>query len=301
MRCHTKTGIVLLMIAQILTMVSIVILYSSFFSINIEDITNQTIETIILILPASGIAGIGGILTLIGAILFYVGRKEFGEKHQKFVFYALIIFVISIIISIVIAGITMYSTFSSVSQNMFSETDPSESIDLIRNSYLLPITSFSSIISAIVGGLIWVFGLYNLENSQGKKVLYIYYICLVATAVIVSVFTYNALNEYLFSQGFEDMINANADSSNSFTQLIGYTQWMGPTAIIGFIGTIVSSLLLLFALYIPYKRINSGELVPIQPDNQSTTTNRHCPNCGQAIPFDANICPYCSKRFDDYL
>jgi uncharacterized membrane protein YhaH (DUF805 family) len=24
---------------------------------------------------------------------------------------------------------------------------------------------------------------------------------------------------------------------------------------------------------------------------------RMCPSCGRAIPFDANICPYCGKRF----
>jgi hypothetical protein len=24
--------------------------------------------------------------------------------------------------------------------------------------------------------------------------------------------------------------------------------------------------------------------------------DRYCPDCGNAIPFDANICPYCGKR-----
>ncbi len=24
---------------------------------------------------------------------------------------------------------------------------------------------------------------------------------------------------------------------------------------------------------------------------------RRCPNCGRSIPFDANTCPYCSKKF----
>lgn len=28
---------------------------------------------------------------------------------------------------------------------------------------------------------------------------------------------------------------------------------------------------------------------------------RICPNCGKHIPFDAKICPYCSKKFKDYL
>jgi len=24
---------------------------------------------------------------------------------------------------------------------------------------------------------------------------------------------------------------------------------------------------------------------------------RYCPDCGRSIPFDAQVCPYCSKRF----
>ena len=63
----------------------------------------------------------------------------------------------------------------------------------------------------------------------------------------------------------------------------------------------ISNLLLVIALYIPYKRITSGELVPVIPTTKSSEPDRRCPNCGQGIPFDAKICPYCSKRFEDYL
>lgn len=27
--------------------------------------------------------------------------------------------------------------------------------------------------------------------------------------------------------------------------------------------------------------------------------DRYCPKCGRTIPFDANICPYCGKKFGD--
>lgn len=27
---------------------------------------------------------------------------------------------------------------------------------------------------------------------------------------------------------------------------------------------------------------------------------RYCPACGRVIPFDANICPYCGKKFEVY-
>lgn len=33
----------------------------------------------------------------------------------------------------------------------------------------------------------------------------------------------------------------------------------------------------------------------------STDSGRRCPNCGRSIPEDARACPYCAKRFEDYL
>lgn len=38
----------------------------------------------------------------------------------------------------------------------------------------------------------------------------------------------------------------------------------------------------------------------IQPSKKEDKRDRYCPKCGRAIPFDANICPYCGKKFDDY-
>lgn len=35
--------------------------------------------------------------------------------------------------------------------------------------------------------------------------------------------------------------------------------------------------------------------------NQIDNRGRVCPNCGRPIPFDANICPYCCKKFESYL
>ena len=38
----------------------------------------------------------------------------------------------------------------------------------------------------------------------------------------------------------------------------------------------------------------------LNPENKKEGRNgRYCPDCGRAIPFDVNICPYCSKNFDD--
>ena len=34
-------------------------------------------------------------------------------------------------------------------------------------------------------------------------------------------------------------------------------------------------------------------------DAPSRLSDRYCPNCGRAIPFDARTCPYCSKKFEN--
>jgi H+/Cl- antiporter ClcA len=34
---------------------------------------------------------------------------------------------------------------------------------------------------------------------------------------------------------------------------------------------------------------------------RKTTPQRICPNCGREIPFDANLCSYCGKKFESYL
>ena len=28
--------------------------------------------------------------------------------------------------------------------------------------------------------------------------------------------------------------------------------------------------------------------------------DRRCPDCGRIIPFDAKICPYCCKKFEEF-
>jgi len=36
---------------------------------------------------------------------------------------------------------------------------------------------------------------------------------------------------------------------------------------------------------------------PIIIKQEQKPGGRFCPDCGRAIPFDANICPYCGKKF----
>lgn len=37
------------------------------------------------------------------------------------------------------------------------------------------------------------------------------------------------------------------------------------------------------------------------PNNYIDNRGRICTNCGRPIPFDAKLCPYCGKKFIEYL
>lgn len=263
MESRTKTGLLLLIIGSIIAMVSNVAL---FFSGGV-------------MLALSAIGGIGGLCSFIGIILLIIGRKEFGEKHSKFVIYALILFILAFVIpTIVIAGVT----FSYVTQSMGGNADPS----FIQNIFfIIPLAS-------IIGGLAYVFLLYELENKIGRMVLFAGFAVYIITSVVIALSIGSAFEETLGSIDFE---NTNTLESSTITN--EFTQKISSTGLYG----IANGVLMLIALIIPYNRITSGELVPVLPATQTGEPERRCPNCGRPIPMDANICPYCSKKFEDYL
>ena len=220
------------------------------------------------------IGGIGGVLTLIGLILIVVGRREYGEKHSKLAIYAAVIFVLSIVIAAV------FSIMISMI-NFISNSPTNTNIILLQ----IPITS-------TIGGLVYLFLLYELEDKNGKIVLFLAFIATIIASILITV---DMMSLY------EELMSAIAVGETSFTNIFDYINKMSRTGIYG----IISSGLLLIALILPYNRIKSGELIPTPPktnsfygENATVTQDRLCPNCGRIIPFDSKICPYCRKKFE---
>lgn len=265
----TKTGLLLLMIGILIGIISNIILF----------FLPEDISGIVFLMLVGLIAFVGGLLALIGGLLIIIGRKEFGEEHSKFAVYALIIFVVSTVASFIMSMVVSMISFSSSVGSAGSPPTYDPTFMIIQTA-----------ISAILGGLVYVFLLYHLENENGKRILIAAYIVSIVISVIIAWSTASTIG---------DMVNVgdsgDITSSNIFSSISSVTK----TAVFG----VISSVLYLIAIYIPYNRITSGELVPLSPTTAagSSAPSRICPNCGQAIPFDANICPYCSKRFDDYL
>jgi len=258
------------MIGSIITMIyGLITSITSFFT---QDTTVS-----IIIGALSIITFIGAIIILIGAILFLLGRKEFGEKHQKNVKNAVIIFCINVIISIIFTSAVVFMAFSVAisTSSATSATGPF--------SILIVIMAISS---AILGSLMYYFALIELEDEKGKNILYVAIISSIIISVITSFYIAGMLGEVLGSI-----------STNSSYSSFGFTQNVGKIGILG----VISNLLFLYAFYIPYKRIKDGEIIPqVLTSVTSTVPSRICPSCNKTIPFDANMCPYCGKKFETY-
>jgi len=244
-------------------------------NISLFLLTDNLPGVLTLILVAI-LGGIGGVLTLIGLILMVIGRREYGEKHSKFAMYAAVIFVLSIVIA------TVFSIMISMI-NLISNSSTNPNIILLQ----IPITS-------TIGGLVYIFLLYELEDKKGKIVLFLAFIATIIASILITVDIMSLYGE---------LMSAIAAGETSFTNIFDYISKISRTGIYG----IISSGLLLIALILPYNRIKSGELAPTSPKtnsfyggNTTVTQDRLCPNCGRTIPFDSKICPYCRRKFELY-
>jgi MFS family permease len=270
MECKTQKGLYFIIIGSIIALVANIITSSIYLLIKSDAV--QIITTVIGL-----VSFIGAIILLIGLVTFYIGRKEFGENHENNVRKALIIIVINIIVAVVLASAIAFMTFSAI---------VSSSESTLPSGFSFSIIIFA-VISAVLGGLTYYFGLIELEDETGKNVLFAAIVSSILISVITSIYLAGWLGDFL-----GDISSASSYSTISLNQNIGG---------IGILG-VIPSLLFLYAYYIPYKRIKEGELKPkINTMSNPNLANRICPTCGRPIPMDARVCPYCGKIFEDYI
>lgn len=278
MENYTKNALLFLFVGLIISIIGTMISGIYQFFVPVENM-----EHVFGYVGLAGISSIGGVLTLIGGILFLVGRKEFGKKHQQFVFYAVIVFIIGIISSAVIGGI---GVFISISESIIEGT----AINTMGTTISILI---STLIGSITGGLTYVLALYHLEDEQGKKLLYVAFIISVIIAVLISFLSMGSINQLL------ENIPTDGSSMEAFTAF-SFTSTITQYSMLG----VISNAFWAIAIYLPYKRIKTGELKPKSTKplaSKQELAERVCPNCNKTIPNDALHCPYCGKQFESYL
>jgi len=272
MENYTKNGLLLILIGMIIGMVSSVL----FFILQSIILSEDFLGLFFGFIGISLIGGIGGIIILIGAILFFVGRKEFNDRHQRFVIYAVLLVGVNLIIVILLVIIGVFLRISN---------------EGVYSSFLTVITT---IIGVILGGLVYIIALYELEDKKGRYLLYFSYIVSIIFAVIIAFYTMSEVS------GFINEVVSTEDQQTNFSSMMTFFSGLSNVSIL----SVFSNILWVIALYIPYKRIKDGDLVPkfIKTiGKEHSIADRVCPNCNKAIPNDAIICPYCENKFDNFL
>jgi hypothetical protein len=270
MQNNTKNGLLCIIIGMILSIISSIIL---FFSEGTLDI---------------GI--FSGLITLIGLIFMAIGRKEFGEKHRKFIVYAFIIFIINIIIVVIFVIIIVAALFSSLeSSSSISSVDLSP----VKNVFLM------APILAITGGIFNILLVHELEDHKGKNLLYLAFIVTLIISFYITVEGMRIADEWAGeSEGVIEDLDDEPFYYPSLSRMSAeekieeitteFQQKLSKISAVGIFGQI----LYLIAFFIPYNRIKSGELVPALPGHL-----KRCMNCGRVGPSDSVVCAYCGKQF----
>jgi len=266
----TKYALILLMVGIILLIVEEIILFASYGQFDLS---------------------FSGFFALIGLILMFLGRKEYGEKHRKFVIYAGVIFLITVVF-FVIYFIGLFVTIMNA-------------VEVIGDQQPVDLGFFHSIflvapIGGFLGALYQFFLVYHLENETGKKLLYMVFFSFIIFTLAFSYHGYQVSQEWI--PKVENTINGYIEDpplflmsysiENDFEELT--KEFYGKLSMIG-VFTIVPNILLLIAIYIPYKRISSGELQTVLPNHL-----KRCNSCGRVTQKEYRLCPYCGKTFDNY-
>jgi hypothetical protein len=153
----------------------------------------------------------------------FIGRNEFGEEHREFVSYAFIAFFIGIVIIVVGTSIMVTGSLSGASSAAGYQKRTINYSHQTREMII-------GLIVVQFGGLVFLIGeillVFKLENKLGREILYLALAAGIVIAILSSILYFYALN--------------------NITLL-----------------SLVTSILLLSAYYIPLERIKRGELKPV--------------------------------------
>jgi len=132
-------------------------------------------------IPLIGV--IGGLLELIGAIMVILGRKAFGPKHARNVFWSIIIFVVGVVAVIITLIIAIFFTALSFA----SGPPPPGGTSLFGGTYIAV-----GLVEAAVIGFVYVLFTYELQQRNGRLLLWCGYIAYIAAQIINYVITISA-------------------------------------------------------------------------------------------------------------
>ncbi|HID74044.1 MAG TPA: hypothetical protein EYP43_03220 [Thermoplasmata archaeon] len=247
-----------------------------------EDLTKNALLVLMLATVAGlassalGIAGqqdvcfgtIGGLVGFIGFIMMLVGGGEFGEAHKHAIFKALVLFILGIIFGGTFGGLLAMAVLSG-------------------NTSMVNVAFIMLAIGSIMSALSYYFLLAELEDDTGRKVLMSAVSVSILLAFVFMVVIYPMVRDVAEKGVSERDEERQSRLSDLQRDLVRYRALQIPY-----------QLLLLGALYIPYRRIEEGDLVPVRtrppwrggaydiprgPPGAPTGEGRPCPACGRPM------------------
>jgi hypothetical protein len=250
MKEFTKLGLLLLMIYPVLGSCIIVYTYSAYSSVHLNPPQEPHILGFPNLWPVIIIGSVASIIVIIGGLCVLAGWKEFGERHKRFIIYALVLFAVYFFVVIVFVNV-----FSSTIANWITAGQGQSTAAYLRTEMTRSL--INSLLTGSLFGLIVVFSLYHLENRKGRFILLVVF----AAAILIPVVTYIGSSMVIggwVSQGLIDSQNQTTTSLNF--DLIPVSVWTGTTGILLLLLYLLQFVALFIALYIPYRRIATGAL-----------------------------------------
>ena len=208
--------------------------------------------------PVPLITFIGGILSLIGAILVILGRKAFGPEHSRNAIWSIIIYIVGFVI--IIIGVIAFA-FAIISATIASRSGNMTDLTVIAQALT---SSFDGLlIAGIVGGAVssiaYVLFTYQLQNRNGRIILWAAYASSIAIGIINAIIV-----SALLSDAVQRSIAGGIFNPDPLRALQNQLQALG---LLGFI----PAALYATALYLVWSRIGRGELPATTPAPPSPT------------------------------
>ncbi len=251
MKEYTKLGLVLLMIDLILAIGTTVFMYSVYASVHANDLLGTSPSGLGNIWPATILGFIVSLLLIAGGLCILAGRQEFGEQHKQFITYVLILFVIYFFVIIIFSNV-----LSSAITDWIQASNGLSEAKYLQASVTARL--IDSLMTESIFGLMIVFSFYSLEDHKGRFILVASYIVILIVPIVTYLGSSAVVNGWV-SQGLLDA-STNQTAPYVNTDLLPVSAWTGPGGIILLLFYLLQYVLLFVALFIPYRRIATGEL-----------------------------------------
>ncbi len=195
------------------------------------------------------IGALGGLLTLIGAILVILGRKAFGNIHRRNVVISIVLFFVGLVIIIVGAVLAIVTAFSGLSSSMTEAELTAALQSAFRNVLLI------AAVGALVSGLASVFFTYALQKREGQIVLWAAYAATIGIEVAVILVALPVLDAAAATIAHQIVTSGFINSVEISNAVSGATSGLE-------LLNVIPGLLYAAANYLAWSRISRGEIPP---------------------------------------